>query len=116
MTFSKTPIEMQLQRNSSIILKQKNIREYLPPESSNMLRSFEIFRNNSLLERNVRQNSDQYSFNKVRRHSSELLLGRPNANNRNLPNFSNPPVRAIHSYNVWNLNIDLHFSDHPYML
>ena len=84
MTFSKTPIELQLQRNSSIILKQKNIREYLPPESTNMLRKFEVFRNNSLVQRKL-DNSDIYSVIKVRRHSSELLLGRSRSNNHKLP-------------------------------
>ena len=84
MTFLNTPIEMQLQRNSSIILKQKNIREYLPPESTKMLRKFEVFRNNSLVQKKL-EDSDIYSLIKVRRHSSELLLGRSRTNNHKLP-------------------------------
>ena len=92
MTFSNTPIEMQLQRNSSIILKQKNIREYLPPESTNMLRKFEVFRNNSLLDR---KSCDSFSFSKVKRHSSEIVHGRQKPKNRKFLNLLNPPVRII---------------------
>jgi hypothetical protein len=73
MTFSKTPIEAQLQRNSSIILKQRKMR---PPERQNsMPNQFEVFRNNSLLQNTIK-NKNTTSFNKIRRHSSELLVER----------------------------------------
>ena len=85
MTVPKTPIEMQLHRNSSIILRQKNIREYLPRESTKMLRKFETFRNNSLAEKRRKEHDDMYSLVRVRRHSSELLLRDPKSNNSRLP-------------------------------
>ena len=85
MTFLKTPIEMQLQRNSLIILKQKNLREYRPPESTNMWRTFGMFRNNSFAQRNTEKQNEIYSHVKVRRHRSDLLLGRSGSNNYNLP-------------------------------
>ena len=93
MTLSKTPIEKQLQRNTSIIFKQKNIREYLPRESTNMARKFELFRNKSLVQRNTAQISDPFSSNNVRRHNSELSLGRPYENKMKLSNYSSQPVR-----------------------
>ena len=85
MTVSKTPIELQLQRNSSIIFKQKNIREYLPRESTRMLRKFETFRSNSLAEQRRRENNEIYSLVRVRRHSSELLLRDAQSVERKLP-------------------------------
>ena len=74
---------MQLQRNSSILLKQKNLREYLPPESTNIMRTFGMLRTNSFAQRNTTQKSEMNSNIKVRRHSSDLLLGRFGSNEYN---------------------------------
>ena len=46
------------------------------PERQNiMINQFEVFRNNSVLQ-NTMKTKNTTSFNKIRRHSSELLVGR----------------------------------------
>ena len=75
MTLSKTPIEIQLQRNSSVIMmKNTYFGKSAASENKKVLRTFEFYRNNSCdpLECNAGVRPKV-----VRRHQSELIQRRP---------------------------------------